>query len=203
MAEIRTLARKPSIPPGSPPDGPSPPAAILRLGASRLAAAGLADPARWLLVAVSRQSLHLIEQGRPGRSWPISTAAAGIDNRDGSGGTPPGVHRIARRIGSGQPLGAVFVSREPTGEIWTGPGSLPGTVIQDLILTRILTLEGLEDGINRGQGVDSHARYIYLHGTNQEDRLGEAVSHGCIRLANRAMLEVFDLVEEGDPVVIV
>ncbi len=203
MAEIRTLARKPSIPRGSPADRASPPAEILRRGTSRLAAAGLADPARWLLVAVSRQSLHLIEQGRPVRRWPVSTAAAGLDNRDGSGGTPPGVHRIARRIGSDQPLGAVFASREPTGEIWTGPGSLSGTGDRDLILTRILTLEGLEDGINRGPGVDSLARLIYLHGTDQEDRLGEAVSHGCIRLANRAMLEVFDLVEEGDPVVII
>ncbi|MBK7045001.1 MAG: L,D-transpeptidase [bacterium] len=141
-------------------------------------------------------------------NWPVSTAAAGVDAREGSGGTPPGVHRILQRIGQDAPPGMVFVSREATGRVWphdqesgTGGG---GAAMHpaDLILTRVITLDGLEDGVNRGPGVDSAARYIYLHGTNAEERLGTPCSHGCVRLANADVITLFDLVREGDPVVI-
>jgi len=159
-------------------------------------------PPRWLLVDVARQLLILVEDGSPGPSWPVSTAAAGIDAREGSGGTPPGVHRIARRIGLEAAWGTEFSSREPTGRVWS-PEELPGEPDRDLILTRILTLEGCEDGVNRGPGLDSEERYIYLHGTNREDLLGSPVSHGCVRLGNRDIVTVCDLVREGDPVVIV
>jgi len=94
-------------------------------------------------------------------------------------------------------LDAIFVSREPTGELWNGEPDP-----RDLILARLLTLDGCEDGVNRGPGVDSRERYIYLHGTNHEDRLGHACSHGCVRLARRDIAAVFDLVDTGDPVVI-
>lgn len=164
--------------------------------------------ARWLLVDVAAQRLHLMAGPAPVRDWPVSTAAAGVDAREGSGGTPPGVHRIARRIGADAPPGMVFVSREPTGLVWPhaleGGGDASGEPLpDDLILSRVLTLEGLEDGINRGPGVDSLARYIYLHGTNAEERLGTPSSHGCVRLANADVIALFDLVREGDPVVIV
>lgn len=171
---------------------------------------------RWLLVDVTAQRLHLMAGGRSLRDWPVSTAAAGLDAREGSGGTPPGVHRITRRIGADAPPGMVFVSREPTGLVWphalAQPGEPPGApprtpdgepLPEDLILSRVLTLEGLEDGVNRGPGVDSTARYIYLHGTNAEERLGTPCSHGCVRLANADVIALFDLVQEGDPVVIV
>lgn len=157
---------------------------------------------RWLLVDVAAQRLHLLDGEAPLATWPVSTAAAGLDAREGSGGTPPGAHRILQRIGAGAPPGMVFVSREPTGRVWPdqlGDGSLPA----DLILTRVLTLDGLEDGVNRGPGVDSAARYIYLHGTNDEERLGTPCSHGCVRLANADVVTLFDLVREGDPVVII
>jgi hypothetical protein len=164
--------------------------------------------ARWLLVDVAAQRLHLMHGKTPLDNWPVSTAAAGVDAREGSGGTPPGVHRILQRIGQDAPPGMVFVSREPTGRIWphdqesgTGGG---GAAMHpaDLILTRLITLDGLEDGVNRGPGVDSAARYIYLHGTNAEERLGTPCSHGCVRLANADVITLFDLVREGDPVVI-
>ena len=155
-------------------------------------------PARWLLVDVAAQMVALLHGRDVAASWPVSTAAAGIDARDGSGGTPPGVHRIGRRIGSGAAPGAVFVSREPTGEVWNGE-----TDERDLILDRILTLEGCEEGVNRGEGVDSRARYIYLHGTNHADRIGEPCSHGCVRLRPADIVALFDRVEVGDPVVIV
>jgi hypothetical protein len=163
---------------------------------------------RWLLVDVAAQRLHLMAGRSSLQDWPVSTAAAGLDAREGSGGTPPGVHRISRRIGGDAPPGMVFISREPTGLVWphalARPDDAPGEPLpDDLILSRVLTLEGLEDGVNRGPGVDSTARYIYLHGTNAEERLGTPCSHGCVRLANADVIALFDLVREGDPVVIV
>ena len=140
-----------------------------------------------------------MRDGEIDRVWPVSTAAAGLDARVDSGGTPPGLHRIERRIGAGAEPGAVFVSREPTGKVWRPDESSA----DDLILTRILTLRGIEPGVNAGPGVDSLARYIYLHGTNHEDRIGEPVSHGCVRLRNDDVVELFGLVAEGDTVVIV
>ncbi len=153
----------------------------------------------WWLVDVFEQRLILVQGREPQDSWSVSTAAAGLDNRQDSGGTPPGLHRIARKIGEGSPVGTVFSSREPTGETWQPHQELP----DDLILTRILTLRGAEPGLNLGPGVDTEERYIYLHGTNHEDGLGEPVSHGCVRLANADVCQVFDLAAEGDHLVIV
>ncbi len=157
------------------------------------------DDFKWLLVDVHEQRVVLVHGRAPQGSWPVSTAVAGMDNRQDSGGTPPGAHRIARKIGADSPSGTVFESRKPTGKIWQ-----PGHDTEaDLILTRILTLIGCEPGLNQGPGIDSHERYIYLHGTNHEAQLGEPVSHGCVRLANADICELFDQVEEGDSVVII
>jgi lipoprotein-anchoring transpeptidase ErfK/SrfK len=155
-------------------------------------------PARWLLVDVQAQRAILLHGRRAQASWPVSTASVGLDAHQDSGGTPPGVHRIDRKIGADLDPSAVLVSRRPTGEVWDGRPDP-----RDLILGRILTLDGCQDGVNRGPGRDSRARYIYLHGTNHEDRLGEPCSHGCVRLGRADMVALFDLVEAGDPVVIV
>src|SRR5262249_56027294 len=117
---------------------------------------------------------------------------------EGWEGTRAGWHRVRARIGDGAEPGTVFKSREPTGEVWRGENRS-----DDLILTRILTLDGLEDGINRGPGSDSLERYIYFHGTNQESLLGTPSSIGCIRLANADIVALHDRVREGDLVVIV
>jgi len=155
-------------------------------------------PPRWLLISVHDQRLTCIVDGKPDRSYGVSTAAAGLDAAEGSFGTPPGVHRIARKIGDGMELGTWFKSRVPAGQ-WR-----PGDPIdEDLVLTRILTLEGCEDGVNRGEGCDSLSRFIYIHGTNHEDRIGQAVSHGCIRMSNTDVIHLFQNVAEGDSVVIV
>ena len=129
-----------------------------------------------------------------GRSRPRS---AGIGGAEGSYRTPPGWHRVHRRIGEGAEEGSVFVSREPTGETWRGEAR-----DDDLILTRILTLDGLEEGVNRGPGQDSLERYIYLHGTNHELLLGRPVSHGCVRLSNAGICGLFADMREGDYVLI-
>ena len=117
---------------------------------------------------------------KPVAAWPVSTARNGIGGAEGSFRTPPGWHAIHRRIGEGAAHGAVFVSRQSRpARRWRGEAR-----DDDLILTRILTLDGLEEGVNRGAGCDSLARYIYLHGTNHEELLGRPASHGCVRLFN-------------------
>jgi UDP-N-acetylmuramate--alanine ligase len=152
-------------------------------------------PERLLVVDAERQVATWFERGEAVAAWPVSTARNGIGGEENSFRTPPGWHRIQARIGAGAAPGAVFVSREPTGEIWRG-----GTCDDDLILTRILTLDGMEDGVNRGPGCDSLSRYIYLHGTNQEHLIGRPLSHGCVRLSNDDVRELFDRMREGDAV---
>jgi UDP-N-acetylmuramate--alanine ligase len=155
-------------------------------------------PARLAVVDVDRQRLVLLREGYPAVEYPVSTAAAGVGGEENSFKTPPGWHRIHRKLGAGEPTGARFVSREPTGEVWRGEAR-----DEDMILTRVLTLEGLEEGVNRGPGRDSLERYIYLHGTNHEDHLGRPDSHGCVRMANADVIDLFDRLEVGDPIVIV
>ena len=154
-------------------------------------------PERLLVVDVERQRATLLDGETAVVSWPVSTARNGIGGTEGSYRTPPGWHRVHRRIGEDAASGMVFVSREPTGETWRGEAR-----DEDLILTRILTLEGLEDGVNRGPGCDSLERYIYLHGTNHEALIGRPVSHGCVRLSNRDVTELFTRLEKGDFVLI-
>lgn len=155
-------------------------------------------PPRLLVVDVERQVLTLLISGYPATAYPVSTAAAGIGGEDGSLRTPPGWHRIHARIGEGAADGAVFESRVPTGRLWRGEAAA-----DDLILTRVLTLEGLEEGVNRGPGHDSLERFIYIHGTNHEAELGRPVSHGCVRMANADVRDLFERVAPGDPVVMV
>ena len=104
---------------------------------------------------------------------------------------------------AGDELLGAFSKSEAFQEI--APDWRPGdpAAEEDLVLTRILTLEGWEDGVNRGEGCDSLSRFIYIHGTNHEDRIGEPVSHGCIRMSNADVINLFERVEEGDPVVII
>jgi UDP-N-acetylmuramate-alanine ligase len=170
--------------------------ALAREGLAR-PGAPLALPARLLVVDAERQIAILIEDEEPVAAWPVSTALAGIGGEEGSYRTPPGWHVVARRIGGDAEPGTVFSSREPTGETWCGE-----TCADDLILTRILTLDGIEDGINRGPGCDSLERYIYLHGTNHESLLGRRASHGCVRLSNADIAELFVRLREGDHVLI-
>jgi UDP-N-acetylmuramate--alanine ligase len=154
-------------------------------------------PERLLVVDVERQRATLLEGETAVLSWPVSTSRNGIGGTEGSYRTPPGWHRVHRRIGEDAVPGTVFVSREPIGETWRGEAR-----DDDLILTRIFTLEGLEDGVNRGAGCDSIERYIYLHGTNHEALIGRPVSHGCVRLSNRDVGELFTRLREGDLVLI-
>ncbi len=179
------------------------PSALIKSCRDKLTSYNLGDKAFWLLVHTPDQTLNLMQRMQVSQSWPVSTSRVGLASRDGGGGTPPGLHLIRRKIGQGAAPGTVFVSRQPTGKIWTPGPTTTGSNDRDLILTRILTLEGLEEDLNRGPGVDSLERYIYLHGTNHPEQIGQPVSRGCVRLTNEDVCELFDLIKEGDPVVIV
>ena len=137
-----------------------------------------------LVVDVPRQRLVLLrprDGTRRSPSTSVSTAAAGIGGAAGSHRTPPGLHRIHARIGAGAARGHGV--REPRAD--RRGLARRGARRTISILSRVLTLEGLEDGVNRGPGRDSLERYIYLHGTNHEEALGEPASHGCVRLGQR------------------
>ena len=161
--------------------------------------AALADERPILFVDSARQELHRIDID-PGarRSYPISTAEKGIGNRVDSYQTPFGIHRIRQKIGGGEPAGTVFEARQPCGRIARDFDNRDG----DEITSRILWLDGLEDGINRGEGCDTYARYIYIHGTTDEQRIGRPVSAGCIRMRNADVIELFDEVLVNDLVLI-
>ena len=154
-------------------------------------------PDRLVLVDVASQRAHLIERGEVTFSARVSTSRFGAGGDEGSNRTPLGWHRIHARIGTGAESGAVFKSRELTGDVWRGERRA-----EDLITTRILWLEGLEPGVNQGPGSDSRERYIYFHGTNHEARLGTPDSSGCVRMANADIVQLFDRTREGDLVVI-
>ncbi|MBQ7666449.1 MAG: L,D-transpeptidase [Kiritimatiellae bacterium] len=127
---------------------------------------------------------------------PFSWASAGIGAEAGSNKTPPGWHRVAERFGDGAPRGAFFVSRRHTGRVIPPSGWNAPDPAEDAVLTRIMWLDGLEPGVNKGGAVDSHARYIYLHGTNQEHKLGGPASHGCLRFSNADIERLFELARD-------
>ncbi|MCP4291245.1 MAG: L,D-transpeptidase [bacterium] len=161
-------------------------------------------PKQWLLVDSNSQQLFLVREGMINNQWNVSTALNGLNNKENSGGTPPGVHKVARKIGKRATSGAVFESRKLTGENWVPEWNKDEELKKrDLVLSRILVLDGLEPGVNQGPGIDSRERYIYVHGTNREDLIGQPVSHGCIRMNNSGIIDLFELVEEGDFLVIV
>jgi lipoprotein-anchoring transpeptidase ErfK/SrfK len=131
--------------------------------------------------------------------YPVSTGAHGMGEESGSFCTPRGRHLIRAKIGAGQPEGAVFVRRRPTGEIHTPElgAAHPG---RDWILTRILWLSGCEPGFNRLGSCDTMRRYVYIHGTPDGTKLGKPGSRGCVRMRNRDLIELFDRVPVGTPV---
>jgi lipoprotein-anchoring transpeptidase ErfK/SrfK len=157
---------------------------------------------RWIRVGLREQRLELFEAGRRLAAYPVSTSAKGAGEREGSEQTPRGLHEIRAKIGAGAAEGAVFVGRRATGEVWT-PERSRAEPDRDWILSRILWLRGLEVGRNRLGAVDSMRRTIYIHGTPHESAIGAPASHGCIRMRNADVIELFDLVEPRTRVEIV
>jgi lipoprotein-anchoring transpeptidase ErfK/SrfK len=146
-----------------------------------------------LLVTVDDQRLHMVVKQTTIASFSISTSAVGIGNAQNSYRTPLGFHEVCERYGDNQPAGRVFRSRMATTEL-SPPETWQQDAKEDLVLSRILRLRGLEPGRNAGQGIDSYERCIYLHGTNEEHRIGTPASHGCIRMRNRDVIDLFQSV---------
>lgn len=161
--------------------------------------AALADERPFIVIESQQQRLYLIDiETENNRDYSISTAANGMGNQVDSFKTPFGIHRVRQKIGGGQPRGMVFEAREPTGQIARDLDNRE----KDEITSRILWLDGLEEGLNRDGDCDTYSRYIYIHGTSDEKRIGEAVSAGCIRMKNDDVIELFDDVLVNDLVLI-
>lgn len=146
-----------------------------------------------VLIDLEQQLLYLPQHNK---LYLISSGKNGIGEQENSGKTPRGWHRIAEKFGEHLPINTVFIARQPTGEIYS-PSLAVQNPQRDWILSRILWLDGLELGFNQGQGCDSKQRYIYIHGTPDTEPMGIPVSHGCIRMRNQDVVEVFDLVQQG------
>lgn len=149
-------------------------------------------------VSVDEQMLRLVMDGRVVWSVPCSTAANGTGSRMDSKKTPLGWHVVSKKIGADAPIGQEFRGRARTKKIWK-PGD---DTKEDMVLTRILILDGLEPGKNKGGKVDTRGRYIYIHGTNDEANIGTPASHGCIRLRNNDVVTAFDRIPEDTPMLI-
>ena len=142
-------------------------------------------------ISISEQRLTVMEDETPIRSYPVSTSRFGIGTEEGSMKTPTGRFRVAEKIGEGWPSDAVFQSRVPL-----KPGDpLPPT--DDLVMSRILWLDGLDE-----HNANTRDRFIYIHGTRHEDKIGRPASHGCIRMRNIDVVDLFELVDEGAHVTI-
>lgn len=150
-------------------------------------------------INITEQMLRLFEGERLVTSYAVSTARNGPGEQIGSGCTPRGRHRIRIGIGAGCAENTVFVGRRVTGEIYS-PQLAQKYPERDWVLTRIIWLTGLEPGRNRGGAVDSLRRYIYIHGCPDSEPMGVPLSHGCIRMRNSDMIELFEQVEVGTPV---
>ena len=151
-------------------------------------------------ISIADQSLELLDEaGCLERRYAVSTAANGVGEANGSYCTPRGHHIIRAKIGAGQPENTVFVRRRPTGEIYTSAlgAQFPE---RDWILTRILWLSGCECGFNRLGEVDTMRRFIYIHGSPDEVAMGVPGSHGCVRMRNVDVMDLFDRVRSGTPV---
>lgn len=156
---------------------------------------------RWLIVSIDAQQMALIDGDQVRRQFTISTSKNPPSCRETSFGTPTGLHRIADKIGAEEKEGMVFKGRIPTGKHFC---EYQGEEAEgNLITSRILRLRGQEEGHNAGPGCDSYDRYIYIHGTNHENRIGQPFSGGCIEMRNADVIELFDLIQSGDPVWII
>lgn len=158
-------------------------------------------------VDIANQTLTLLEQEKVITTYSISTALNGAGELENTGCTPRGQHVISEKFGEGLPANAVFVGRQFTKEIYTDELGQDNPD-RDWILSRILWLDGCEAGKNKGETddgkvCDSKARYIYIHGTPDTEPMGVAKSHGCVRMRNTDVIELFDLVDVGTEVTIV
>ena len=154
-----------------------------------------------IIVKLREQTLDVYEGDTIVRHYRVATGKKGIGEQSGSEKTPRGRHKIRAKIGHGQAENTVFIGRRPTGEIYQ-PSLRDKHPDRDWILTRIMWLSGLEPGFNRLGMVDTMRRYIYIHGCPDEDEMGIPSSHGCVKMRNSDIIELFDLVPVGTEVLL-
>src|SRR5215813_4650125 len=142
-------------------------------------------------VSIRDQQLTVKDDEQPIRTFPVSTSRFGIGTEEGSFKTPTGRFRVAKKIGSDMPNGTIFVGRVPL-----QPDQAP-PMTEDLVTSRILWLDGIDD-----QNANTRDRFVYIHGTKHEHKIGMAASHGCVRMRNADVIELFEMVDEGTSVVI-
>lgn len=153
-----------------------------------------------IYVCIGEQKLYAFAHGELRKTYNVSTSRRPPSCVENSLGTPTGLHVIEEKIGDGLTPGAILKGRVPTGENCYALDAARN--VENLITTRILWLRGLENSVNAGPGVDTHDRYVYLHGTNQEDSIGQPNSHGCVLLSNADIIELFDATPSGALVLI-
>jgi len=159
------------------------------------------DLESFIYVGVNRQKMYYFENGELIKEYDVSTSKHGAGEVAGSERTPTGLHIIKDKYGAGVPWGGVFKSRRFTGKI-ADIVTEEKDIEEDAITSRVFTLKGTEYGINKGGEVDSYQRRIYIHGTAEEGLIGQPASHGCIRMLNDDVIELFEIVKKGTPLII-
>ena len=154
-----------------------------------------------ITIDISEQRLYVEERDSILESFPISTSKFGEGSVENSYKTPLGLHQIKEKIGSEVPENTIFISRINTSRV-ANIVQLPIDSEEDLVTSRILWLDGLEIGANKGPGIDTFKRYIYIHGTQEEGLIGQKASHGCIRMFNSDVVYLYELVKKGTKVYI-
>lgn len=155
----------------------------------------------FIYVGVKRQELYLFRGGRLLKVYKVSTSKHGAGSVEGSEMTPVGLHKVNGKYGEGVPENGILKHKRYTGTTATIEYR-PVPINEDIITTRIITIDGLEKGINKGGKLDSYNRRIYIHGTAEEGLIGEPASHGCVRLKNKDIMDLFDLLSENMYVII-
>ena len=154
-----------------------------------------------LFISVAEQKMYHIKEDKILDSYVISSSSYGVGNKAGSNKTPLGLHKVKDKFGNETPLNGRMVGRVFYGQIAQVYSDTTRSKTDD-ITSRILWLDGLEDELNKGEGIDSYNRFIYIHGTSEEGRLGTPSSHGCIRMKNKAVIELYDKINIGTLVLI-
>ncbi len=155
-----------------------------------------------VIIHASEQKQYLLHNGMIIKQYIISTSEYGLGSKAGSDKTPLGVHIVKQKYGNNAKIGTIFRARANTGRVAKILTEVGKRSKADNVTTRILWLSGLEKGKNKGGKVDSHRRYIYIHGTDEEGRLGSPASHGCIRMNNQDVIDLYQTVPVGTLVVI-
>jgi len=159
------------------------------------------DYSELLFVSIENQKMYHIKESEIVKQYTISSSEYGTGSEAGSNKTPLGLHKVKEKYGDKTPINGRMIGRFFYGQIATLYNDTTKSKTDD-VTSRIFWLEGLEKGKNKGEGIDSYKRYIYIHGTSEEGRLGTPASHGCIRMKNKEVIDLYKIIEVGTLVLI-